>query len=47
MEGVSDSHAEQLPRIEVSTKDEIGSIADAYNKMVTNLKFIANLKRNC
>ena len=38
MEGVSESHAEQLPRIDLSTKDEIGSIAHAYNKMVTELE---------
>ena len=47
MERVSESHVEQLPRIELSTKDEIGSIAHAYNKMVTNLKFIVNMKSNC
>ncbi|WP_428911870.1 response regulator [Niallia sp. Krafla_26] len=38
MEGVSESHAEQLPRIDLSIKDEIGSIANAYNKMVAELE---------
>ena len=47
MERVNESNAEQLPRIDLSAKDEIGSIALAYNKMVTNLKFIANMKKNC
>ena len=38
MEGVSESNAEQLPRIDLSAKNEIGSIAHAYNKMVTELE---------
>ena len=38
MEEVSESHAEQMPRIELTTKDEIGSIANAYNEMVTELE---------
>lgn len=38
MEGISESHAEKFPRIELSTKDEIASIATAYNKMVSKLE---------
>ncbi len=38
MEGVSESDAEQLPRIDLSAQDEIGSIANAYNKMVVELE---------
>ena len=38
MESVNDSNMDNLPRITVSTKDEIGSIADAFNKMVSELE---------
>ncbi|WP_394239042.1 response regulator [Niallia oryzisoli] len=38
MESVNDSNVDNLPRIKVSTKDEIASIANAYNKMVTDLE---------
>ncbi|WP_338451081.1 ATP-binding protein [Niallia oryzisoli] len=38
MESVNDSNVDNLPRIKVSTKDEIASIANAYNKMVADLE---------
>jgi len=38
MESVNNSNVDNLPRIEVLTKDEIASIANAYNKMVVDLE---------
>lgn len=38
MESVNDSNMDDLPRVAVSSKDEIGSIATAFNKMVSELE---------
>ena len=38
MESVNDSNMDDLPRIVISSKDEIGSIAGAFNKMVSELE---------
>ena len=38
MTSVNNSNFDDLPRIEIASKDEIGSIAAAFNKMVTELE---------
>ena len=38
MKSVNNSNMDDLPRIEISSKDEIGSIAVAFNKMVSELE---------
>ena len=38
MKSVNNSNVDKLPRIEISSKDEIGSIAAAFNKMVEELE---------
>ena len=38
MTSVDNSNMEDLPRIEISSRDEIGSIATAFNKMVSELE---------
>ena len=45
LESVNNHNIDQLPRIEVSTKDEIGSIAVAFNKMVTKLEEHSKLEK--
>ena len=45
LESVNNHSIDQLPRIEVSTKDEIGSIAVAFNKMVTKLEEHSKLEK--
>ena len=38
MKSVNNHNVDKLPRIEISSKDEIGSIAAAFNKMVEELR---------
>ena len=45
LESVNIHNIDQLPRIEVSTKDEIGSIAVAFNEMVTKLEEHSKLEK--
>ncbi len=45
LESVNNHNLDQLPRIEVRTKDEIGSIAVAFNKMVTQLEEHSKLEK--
>ncbi len=45
LESVSNHNIDKLPRIEVSTKDEIGSIAVAFNQMVTKLEAHSKLEK--
>ena len=45
LESVNNHSIDQLPRIEVSTEDEIGSIAVAFNKMVTKLEEHSKLEK--
>ena len=45
MESVNNIILIDLPRIEVSSKDEIGSIAVAFNKMVTKLEEHSKLEK--
>ena len=45
LESVHNHKMDQLPRIEVRTKDEIGSIAVAYNKMVVQLEEHSKLEK--
>ena len=46
LESVNNHSIDQLPRIEVSTEDEIGSIAVAFNKMVTKLEEHSKLEKH-
>ena len=45
LESVNIHNIDKLPRIEVSTKDEIGSIAVAFNEMVTKLEEHSKLEK--
>jgi two-component system, chemotaxis family, sensor kinase CheA len=45
LESVNNHNIDKLPRIEVSTKDEIGSIAVAFNQMVTKLEAHSKLEK--
>src|SRR3954451_3026463 len=45
LESVNIRNIDKLPRIEVSTKDEIGSIAIAFNEMVTKLEEHSKLEK--
>src|SRR6476620_566790 len=45
LESVNIHNIDQLPRIEVSTKDEIGSIAVAFNEIVTKLEEHSKLEK--
>lgn len=45
MKSVNNSNVEDLPRLEISSKDEIGSIAVAFNKMVSELESHSQLEK--
>ena len=45
MQSVNNSNMDKLPRIEISSKDEIGSIATAFNKMITELEAHSKLEK--
>lgn len=46
MTSVNDSNFDDLPRIEISSKDEIGSIATAFNKMVSELEEHSRIEKD-
>ena len=46
MTSVNNSNVDDLPRIEVSSKDEFGAIAVAFNKMVSELESHSQLEKN-